>query len=147
MKKNGNLKLISTDSVPFGWRAGNVGAVCPGRLALAGEEPWDWNIVTGAMLLSPQWCRATGFHPREVEHHIDFWDELRHPEDVERLERVLRVHYKRRTGIYECPVRLRTRSGAYRWILDRGRVVEWDDNGEPLRMIGVNIDISDRKCA
>jgi signal transduction histidine kinase len=49
--------------------------------------------------------------------------------------------------MYEVENRLRTKSGEYRWNLDRGRVVEWDNKGRPMRMVGVDIDISDRKRA
>ena len=114
---------------------------------ISDQAYWDWNIVTGEMYLSPHWCQWMGFARSEVEHHIDFWDALRHPEDIEQLERVLRAHFEQKIETYECEVRLRTKSGEYLQILDRGNVVERDEDGTPLRMIGVNVDISARKSA
>ena len=116
-------------------------------LALAGWNPWEWNIKTDEMILSPQWCRGMGFCNSKVVHHIDFWDELRHPEDVLGVDSALRRHFARKTKVYECFVRLRRGCGEYIWIIDRGKVVEWDKNNKPLRMIGVNIDVSERKSA
>jgi len=56
-------------------------------------------------------------------------------------------HFEGRTSVYECENRLRMKSGEYRWNLDRGKVVERDKNGAPLRMVGTDADITGRKQA
>ena len=121
------------------------------RFALAleatSEGLWDWNIATGEMFCSPPWCKALGFDPSEVEPHIRFWNRLMHPEDMPRLTEALNAHFENKTELFECEVRLRTKSGEYRWILDRGKVVARDENGKPLRMVGVDVDITERKRA
>ncbi|MCH8260779.1 MAG: PAS domain S-box protein, partial [Planctomycetes bacterium] len=121
------------------------------RLALAldatSEGLWDWNIATGEVFYSPRWCRALGFDPCEVEPRGRFWNKLVHPEDMPRVKEILNAHFEQKTELYECEVRLRTKSGEYRWNLDRGRVVARDEDGKPVRMIGVDIDITERKRA
>ncbi len=121
------------------------------RFALAleatSEGVWDWNIATGEIFCSPPWCKALGFDPSEVEPHIRFWNRLTHPEDMPRVTEALNAHFQQKTELYECEVRLRTKSGEYRWILDRGKVVARDQDGKPLRMVGVDVDITERKRA
>ena len=56
-----------------------------------------------------------------------------HPEDMPRVQDALREHFEGRTTVYECQNRLRMQSGRYRWNLSRGRVVERDADGGPLR--------------
>ena len=68
-----------------------------------------------------------------------------HPEDLRRAQDALRDHLEGRTTIYECQNRLRMQSGRYRWNLSRGRVVERDADGRPLRMVGVDVDLSEKK--
>lgn len=119
------------------------------RLALEAisEGVWDWNIATGEMFYSPQWCKALGFDPSEVEPHGRFWEGLVHPEDLPRFTVALNAHFEQKTELFECEVRLRTKSGEYRWNLDRGKVVTRDEDGKPLRMVGVDVDITERKRA
>ena len=61
-----------------------------------------------------------------------------------RVQKAMADHFAGRTPLYECENRLRTKSGEYRYNLDRGRVVEWDGEGRPLRMVGADTDISER---
>jgi len=166
--KNGETRWLNDSSVPIHDEAGKV-VGCLGvlqnitdrklaeerlrqseeRFALALEATsecvWDWNIASGEMYFNPHWFRVLGFNPSEVEPSVRFWDSLVHPEDMPRIMEALNAHYQGKTEVYECEVRLRTKSGEYRWILDRGKVVARDKDGKPLRMVGVNVDITERK--
>lgn len=121
------------------------------RLQLAleatNEGVWDWNLVTNEVTFSAQWCRSLGFAPEEVEPHVRFWERLVHPDDMPRVQERLNAHLEGRTPIYECENRLLTKAGTWRWNLDRGKVVAWDQEGKPTRMIGVDVDITERKRA
>jgi PAS domain S-box-containing protein len=111
------------------------------------EGVWDWNIRTGEVLFSPRWIASLGFSPEDVPPHVSFWERLVHPEDLPRVWEALHNHWEGRTPFYECENRLRTKAGTWRYNLDRGRVVEWDAAGKPLRMVGTDTDITDRKRA
>ena len=87
-----------------------------------------------------------GYDPHEVPRHTSFGKSLVHPEDLPRAQDALRDHFEGRTTIYECQNRLRMHSGRYRWNLSRGRVVERDADGRPLRMVGVDVDLSEKKA-
>jgi len=117
------------------------------KLALEGSNDglWDWNVVTGDMYFSPRWQTMLGYRPGEVEGHARNRERMIHPDDKSAVMSVLREHLKGRTATYETEHRVRTRSGEWMWILDRGKVVERDGSGRPLRTVGTITDISERK--
>ena len=113
-------------------------------LEAVSDGAWDWNIQTGKLVYSEGWLRKLGYAPADAPADISFWENLVHPDDMPRVQQAMADHFAGRTPLYECENRLRTKSGEYRYNLDRGRVVEWDAEGRPLRMVGADTDISER---
>ena len=109
------------------------------------EGIWDWNIQTGEVLFSSQWFKSLGYEPGEFIGHVDSWKKLVHPEDMPDVMEKLNAHFAGKTESYECVYRLKTKSGAWRWNLDRGKVVVRDSEGRPIRMVGADSDISQLK--
>ncbi len=109
------------------------------------EGVWDWNIKTGAVFFSAQWCRLLGFEPSEVPPRVEFFFDLLHPDDVPTVQREIDEHVAGRKPIKETEIRLRLKSGEFCWFLDHGKIVARDANGEPTRMVGKIIDITERK--
>ena len=108
---------------------------------------WDWDMRTGVVYYSPQWVRLLGYLPEEVAPSTAFFFGLVHPEDVPHVTDVLQAHVDGRIPLKEVEVRLRQKSGDYRWYLDRGKVVARAQDGLPLRMVGTITDITERKQA
>ncbi len=108
---------------------------------------WDWSIATGDVYFSPQWARLLGYEPGEVPRSTDFFFSCVHPDDLDRIKQRVADHLAGLTPTKQDEVRLRMRCGTYRWFLDRGKVVERDANGTPLRMVGTITDIAERKRA
>jgi len=115
-------------------------------LGVIGENNWDWDIKAGEVRFSPQWIESLGYEQNEVPARIESWEKLIHPEDAPRVFEALQEHFTGRTPVYQCENRLRKKSGEYRWNLDRGKVIEWDENGKPARMVGCDLDISEQKA-
>ncbi len=101
----------------------------------------------GKVFFSPQWARLLGYAPHEVPQKVEFFFSVLHPDDIERVTRVLTDHLEGRTAVKQDEVRLRTKSGEYRWFLDRGEVVARDVHGQPIRMVGTITDITRRRLA
>ncbi|MBA2604417.1 MAG: MASE1 domain-containing protein [Acidobacteria bacterium] len=121
------------------------------RLALALEAGrlgfWDWHIPSGHVTYGGLWERMLGYGPGETEPHVRGWERLVHPEDRERVTALLRDHLEGRADFYESEHRLRHTDGSWRWILARGRVVQWQDGGQPIRAVGTHTDVTSRKEA
>ena len=122
------------------------------RLQLAVEGSgiglWDWSIQTGEVIINERLAEIFGFTLEELEQFgTKTWWELNHPEDSQKAQFAMESHLQQKTPVYECELRKCHRSGAWIWILSRGKVVEWDREGNPLRMTGTTLDISDRKQA
>ena len=79
--------------------------------------------------------------------YIETWTSLCHPDDLKASGQLLERHFQGELDYYEFESRMKHKSGAWIWILDRGRVVSWTDNGKPLLMMGTHQDITERKRA
>ncbi|AKG22084.1 response regulator [Calothrix sp. 336/3] len=119
------------------------------KLALDAVEEglWDWNLQTGEVYRSKHWFTILGYEPDELTKDIKARNSLIHPDDRSRMQKQLIAHIHGKNPVYEAEIRLLTKSGEWKWILDRGKVVNRDRRGKPLRMVGTHLDISDRKQA
>jgi signal transduction histidine kinase len=70
-----------------------------------------------------------------------------HPDDLAIVAKTYRDYVNSALPHYKVEFRHRTKNGDWKWILSLGKIVEWDANGQPLRMLGTHTDISDRKRA
>lgn len=119
------------------------------RLALAldsaGEGHWDWNVATGQVWYSDQWYRILDLEPGTLRPHVTSWIARAHPDDLPGVWAAWQAHLSGAQPRMELPVRMRTPSGAMRWVLVRGKVVERTANGAPLRAAGILGDIDGRQ--
>ena len=109
---------------------------------------WEWNVQTGAVLFNERWAEIVGYRLAELEPlSIDTWAKLTCPDDLVVSNEKIQQCFRREKESYECECRIRHKNGSFVWVLDRGRVVEWTDDGKPLRMVGTHLDITERKAA
>ncbi len=117
------------------------------QLALVGANDgvWDWNLETGEVFYSPRWAEMLGFTIGEIEPTKAFWDRLIHPKDIEQVRQDFDTHLPGNKPGLDCEYRLQSKSGEWKWIQTRGRVVERDATGKPLRAVGTNKDVTEQK--
>ncbi len=113
----------------------------------AGDGVWDLNLKTGKVFRSPRWKEMLGYAEDEITDSSDEWTIHVHPDDREPSDRELDRHLKGESPVYVSEHRIRCKDGSYKWILDRGKVIQWDQDGTPLRVIGTQTDITERKRA
>ena len=113
----------------------------------SGDGVWDWNPQTKTAFFSRQWKAMLGYADHEVGNTLDEWDSRIHPDDKSQTHVDLNKHFSGETSSYQNEHRIRCRDGRYKWILGRGKVIEWTPDGRPLRVIGTHTDITDRKLA
>jgi PAS domain S-box-containing protein len=88
-----------------------------------------------------------GYEPDELSSSQQEWEKRVHPEDKPSIFEAIKAHVDGKTPSIEIEYRLKTKSGDYIWVLGRGKVIAYGDDGSPLRMIGTNIDITEKKKA
>ena len=113
----------------------------------SGVGLWDWDIPSGRSSNSPLTNRILGYD--DAEDLGRTFDELRahlHPEDASAMRAEVARYLRGETAVYRTEFRVLRKDGRYAWLESRGVVVERDPQGEPLRMIGFHVDITDRKA-
>jgi diguanylate cyclase (GGDEF)-like protein/PAS domain S-box-containing protein len=108
---------------------------------------WDWNLSTGDCYYSPTWSKMLGYEAGELANTPDLWLKLTHPDDCQRAQESGDRHIAGIVDSIETELRLRHKDGHWVWVLDRGGIVERDTDGKPLRLMGVQTDITRQKEA
>lgn len=117
------------------------------RLALvvSGQGMFDLDIATGDVRVSPEYAAMLGYDPvGHRETRARFMAQL-HPDDRPRIEAAYEACVSGAVPEFEVEFRQRTRDGGWKWILSVGRIVDWDEDGRPARMIGTHTDIAEQK--
>lgn len=118
------------------------------RKAIAGTGAglWDWDMVNNKVYYSTQWKNMLGYEDNEIENNFSGWKNLWHPDESAIIEKAIEDYLSERTRIYEVVHRLKHKDGSWHWILTRGDIHK-EPSGKPVRWIGTNLDITERKRA
>ncbi|XZG70332.1 PAS domain S-box protein [Chitinibacteraceae bacterium HSL-7] len=107
---------------------------------------WDWNIDTGDVLFNARWAEIVGYTLEELgKTSIQTWKHLAHPDDLADSQEKLAAHWRGESPRYGAEARMRHKDGHWVWVLDTGRVVAWNPDGSPHRMVGTHLDITEQK--
>ena len=117
------------------------------RLAVEGADVgvWDWNVRTDEVRFDERWAAMLGYETEDLAFDLSSWEDRVHPDDVGDAWEAIEAHFSGETDVYRCDYRMRTKGGDWRWIRDRGRVVERTGDGEPRRAVGIHIDVTEQK--
>ena len=108
---------------------------------------WNQDFRTGKITRNAEWANMLGYELSEIESDVNFFYQLIHPDDWQRVEKIFKDHESGKSKFLQTEHRMRTKDGNWKWILNMGRVIEWDATGKPLRAAGVHLDITERKQA
>ena len=106
---------------------------------------WDWDFKTGKMCFNENRARMLGYGVDELPTTYSEIIRLIHPDDYGPTMTKIQLHLSGAHSNYEAEFRLKTKSGEWRWFFDKGKIVETDILGNPVRLAGVLIDIHERK--
>jgi len=117
------------------------------RLAVEGADVgvWDWDLTTDEVRFDERWSGMLGYDHSEIAFDLSEWEDRVHPDDRSEVWAALEAHFAGETEYYQCDHRMETKDGDWKWIRDRGRVVERNDQGEPVRAVGIHIDVTDER--
>ncbi|WP_019039312.1 PAS domain S-box protein [Psychroflexus tropicus] len=108
---------------------------------------WEWNVQTGEASFNKRFVEILGHTTMEIplNNSIDVWNKRTHPGDLKLSDDALNEHFKGNTDFYQQELRLKHKQGHWIWVLDKGKVISWTDDGQPEWMFGTHQDISEKK--
>jgi len=107
---------------------------------------WEWNVQTGETRFDQLWAQMIGYTLEELSPvSIKTWERFMHPDDLTRAEELLARHFRGEAEYYEFEARMWHKRGEWVWVLDRGKVASWTDDGKPLLMYGTHQDVTEKK--
>ncbi|MBW7896970.1 MAG: transporter substrate-binding domain-containing protein [Opitutaceae bacterium] len=113
----------------------------------SGDGVWDWDARTGRVLRSKRWKEMLGYAEDEIGTGMNEWLDHVHPDDLPASKALHEAHERGETPSFAIEHRMRCKDGTWKWILNRGMVVQRDASGRPLRVIGTHTDLTARKQA
>ena len=119
------------------------------KLALESTQDGVWEVDLGnkEFFFDDRWYEIVGYDKNELPKDVSPSEVLIHRNDLEDFKQALSAHIHDETEFYEHEHRLKHKSGKWRWVHDRGRILERAEDGTPLRLIGTTADITKRKNA
>ncbi len=116
------------------------------RLALQGGQfgVWEVDLRNQTIHHFNKWVETLGYGPDEIGVTLNAWNQLIHPEDLPVIRSVYQNEITHKQ-YYAFEYRIRCRNNDYKWLRTKGTIYQRDENGNPIRIIGTNEDITDRK--
>jgi len=112
----------------------------------AGVGVWDWNLQTNTFYLDPNVKEILSYSDSEIPNELDVWSEYVHPEDKQSVMETFQAHLDGKTPEFVFEHRMIHKDGSLKWIMARGTAMR-DDQGNPIRVVGTDTDITARKQA
>lgn len=132
LKERENAEKLAEKRVQFALEASTKGV-------------WDLDLVNNKVFYSSQSMKMLHFGDSETIDTHSKWDDRIHPEDRSNYETDFLEHLANKTPYYENAKRMIALDGTYKWILSRGKVIQRDSDGKPLRLVGTHTDITLQK--
>ncbi|EDM81596.1 histidine kinase sensor protein [Plesiocystis pacifica SIR-1] len=112
------------------------------NLALDGAELgiWDWDLRDDSVQFDRRWCQMLGLDAEQTAMELGTWESRVHPDDIAQCYADIQAHLAGETHSYENIHRMRHENGEWIYILDRGRISGWDEDGKAIRFTGTHFD-------
>ena len=128
MKKTENELITKNEQLDFVARLSGLGA-------------WDWSLTENCITYNDEYLEMLGYSQSDMNGTIEEWENSIHPDDLDMVNSKLDEYLSGKTDSYTCDVRMRHKDGSYVWTIDMGRIVEWDEEGNPTRVLGGHLNI------
>jgi len=108
---------------------------------------WEYDVASDTVTGNAYWHQTVGHDLTDAEarQRVETWLSSLHPDDIAQNKNVFGSQPPDQTGFFQTEFRIKAASGAYKWLLDHGRVVERTADGAPLKVVGISLDIDARK--
>ncbi|MGD9559584.1 MAG: response regulator [Oscillospiraceae bacterium] len=112
---------------------------------ISGLGTWDWDIPANHIRYNDDYLAVLGYTQNEIGGSLEEWGAFNHPDDLPGTNQALQDYLSGKADGYSHETRMRHKDGHYVWTLDIGRIVAWDADGKPTRMLGGHLNIDKHK--
>ncbi len=109
------------------------------------DATWEWDVISNQGIINTRYYEMTEYTPGEIDSTFEFFLSIIHPEDLSEVQRSLQDTLEGKTAEYEAHYRMVTKSGKFKDVMGRGKIVRYDENGRPNLMAGVVTDVTKMK--
>ncbi|MGB4499274.1 MAG: CheR family methyltransferase [Methylococcaceae bacterium] len=106
---------------------------------------WDWNIETNCVVFNEHWLKMHGFESTEIDPTITFWKNTICSTNALDVQLALTAYLKNQSPFFTAEYQIKTKSGESIWVMGRGAIIERNNEGKPIVMTCVEININERK--
>jgi PAS domain S-box-containing protein len=114
-------------------------------LESAKDGYWEKHLPSGSIFWSPRCYEMLGYRLNDFQPTKEFYKSIIHPDDWNIIQKAIDILSKDTTACISIEYRIKSKSGEYRWIREKGKVSEVDQDGYPIRIIGIHTDITEKK--
>lgn len=114
-------------------------------MEIAHEGIWDWHIPSGKLVHNHQWYKILKLKPDEYMNTVEAFESILHPDDRALVKERLSALLNGSDSVYYSEHRMICSDGSEIWVQDRGDIIERDESGNPIRLVGAFTDITYRK--
>jgi PAS domain S-box-containing protein len=97
---------------------------------------WEWDYESGEVLFSDNKATMLGYTVEEFPKNVYEITKLVHPDDYERTMSAMRDHINGKKDLYQIRYRIKTKDGNWKWYYDKGKIIEYNEEGKPKKIIG-----------
>jgi PAS domain S-box-containing protein len=115
-------------------------------LESAQDGIWELDLITNQIFVSKNIFPLLGYENQEEVSQLDFWKNKIHIEDLQPCLDAFQAYQNGNTQFFFCEIRVRTNADQYKWLLTKGKIIKWNEENTPLKVIGVVSDISSQKA-
>ncbi len=106
---------------------------------------WDFDANLNRVFYSDESKKIIGFSTDEFGTNPNDWNDRVHPDDKQKYFKDFEDHLNGLNPFYENEHRILCKDNTYKWVLDKGKIIERDEQGKPKRIIGTHLDITQQK--
>jgi len=116
-------------------------------MAVKNEGIWDWDLMTNRVDFDDRYYTMAGYNPGDFCNNLEEFQKRIHPEDVSKVMETAGKYISGQISEFIVEFRFQQKNNSWIWIQGKGRFVEYNKNGQPVRFIGTHTDITERKRA
>jgi len=106
---------------------------------------WEWNLITNKIIYDGDWIKLMGYDGQSIDFDLDWWGSVTHPDSTALFKRSYEAYINKEKEFFELKYQFKSGDGKWKWLWARGKFIEYDKSGNPIKMIGTQKDITDEK--